>query len=94
MSVLAGTDFFTAEVLTWRGLATYYVLFFLHLRLDALPSLASLDTPQKPGSPKWRATLLTTQLGACGSVATCCMTAIPNSAVLSMRSWLQKASAV
>jgi putative transposase len=28
---LAGIDFFTVEVLTWRGLATYYVLFFLHL---------------------------------------------------------------
>jgi hypothetical protein len=25
MAVLAGTDFFTVEVLTWRGLATYYV---------------------------------------------------------------------
>jgi len=31
MNVLAGTDFFTVEVLTWRGLVTYYVLFFLHL---------------------------------------------------------------
>ena len=31
MAVLAGIDFFTAEVLTWRGLATYYVLFYLHL---------------------------------------------------------------
>src|SRR5664279_131435 len=31
MAVLAGTDFFTVEVLTWRGLATYYVLFFIHL---------------------------------------------------------------
>jgi putative transposase len=31
MAVLAGMDFFTVEVLTWRGLATYYVLFFLHL---------------------------------------------------------------
>ena len=29
--VLAGTDFFTVEVLTWRGLATYYVLFFIQL---------------------------------------------------------------
>ena len=29
--MLAGTDFFTVEVLTWRGLVTYYVLFFLHL---------------------------------------------------------------
>jgi transposase InsO family protein len=31
IAVLAGVDFFTVEVLTWRGLATYYVLFFLHL---------------------------------------------------------------
>jgi len=31
MAVLAGTDFFAVEVLTWRGLVTYYVLFFLHL---------------------------------------------------------------
>jgi len=31
MSVLADADFFTVEVLKWRGLVTYYVLFFLHL---------------------------------------------------------------
>ena len=31
MEVLAGTDFFTVEVLTLRGLVTYYVLFFIHL---------------------------------------------------------------
>jgi putative transposase len=31
MDVLAGADFFTVEVLTWRGLVTYYVLFFIHL---------------------------------------------------------------
>jgi len=31
MDVLAGADVFTAEVLTWRGLVTYYVLFFRHL---------------------------------------------------------------
>jgi putative transposase len=31
LAVLAGIDFFTVEVLTWRGLVTYYVLFFLHL---------------------------------------------------------------
>jgi len=30
LALLAGTDFFTAEVLTLRGLATYYVLFFIH----------------------------------------------------------------
>ena len=31
MNVLAGADFFTVEVLRWRGLVTYYVLFFIHL---------------------------------------------------------------
>jgi putative transposase len=31
MAVMAGTDFFTVEVLTWRGLVTYYILFFIHL---------------------------------------------------------------
>jgi hypothetical protein len=31
MAVMVGTDFFTVEVLTLRGLKTYYVLFFLHL---------------------------------------------------------------
>src|SRR6266850_1472963 len=31
VALLAGTDFFTAEVLTRRGLVTYYVLFFIHL---------------------------------------------------------------
>src|SRR5215469_14952561 len=30
-SVLAGADFFTVEVLTWRGLVTYYVLFFIEV---------------------------------------------------------------
>jgi putative transposase len=30
-AVLAGIDFFTVEMLTWRGLATYYVLFVIHL---------------------------------------------------------------
>ena len=29
--VLVGMDFFTAEVLTLKGLMTYYVLFFIHL---------------------------------------------------------------
>jgi hypothetical protein len=41
MAVLAGIDFFTVEVLTWRGLVTYYVLFFIHLesRRDSLAGI-------------------------------------------------------
>ncbi len=31
MDVLVATDFFTAEVWTWGGLVTYYILFFLHV---------------------------------------------------------------
>ena len=31
MAVMVGTDFFTVEVLTLKGLKTYYVLFFLQL---------------------------------------------------------------
>jgi putative transposase len=31
LAVLAGTDFFRVEVLTLRGLMTFYVLFFIHL---------------------------------------------------------------
>jgi putative transposase len=31
MEVLAGTDFLSVEVLTQRGLLTFYVLFFIHL---------------------------------------------------------------
>jgi len=31
MAVMVATDFFTAEVLTFKGLKTHYVLFFIHL---------------------------------------------------------------
>jgi len=31
MTVMVGKDFFTVEVLTLRGLKTFYVLSFLHL---------------------------------------------------------------
>ena len=31
MDVLAGADFFTVELLTWRGLVTYYILFFIEV---------------------------------------------------------------
>jgi putative transposase len=41
LDVLTGTDFFTVEVLTWRGLATYYVLFFIHLETRRI-SLAGM----------------------------------------------------
>jgi hypothetical protein len=49
LAALAGADFFTVEVLTWRGLATYYVLFFLHLESRRVSVAASPGILPKPG---------------------------------------------
>jgi putative transposase len=45
LAVLAGTDFFTVEVLTWRGLVTYYVLFFIHLESRRVDIAGITDHP-------------------------------------------------
>jgi hypothetical protein len=48
LALLAGTDFFTAEVLTLRGLVTYYVLFFIRLesrRVDIARITVHPDLP-------------------------------------------------
>jgi putative transposase len=53
-ALLAGTDFFMAEVLTLRGLATYYVLFFIHLesrRVDIAGITIHPDEPWMKQSP-------------------------------------------
>jgi hypothetical protein len=48
LALLAGTDFFTAEVLTLGGLVTYYVLLFIHLesrRVDVAGITVHPDEP-------------------------------------------------
>jgi putative transposase len=48
LALSAGTDFFTAEVLTLRGLVTYYVLFFIPLksrRVDIAGITVHTDEP-------------------------------------------------
>src|SRR5882757_9437187 len=45
MNVLAGADFFTVEVLTWRGLVTYYVLFFIRLDSRRVSIAGITDRP-------------------------------------------------
>jgi putative transposase len=47
LSVLAGTDFFTVEVLTLRGLVTYYVLFFIHLESRRVEIAGITPNPQE-----------------------------------------------
>jgi hypothetical protein len=48
MALLAGTDFFTAEVLTLRGLVTYYVLFFIHLESRRVDIAGITVHPDEP----------------------------------------------
>jgi hypothetical protein len=43
-----GTDFFTAEVLTLRGLLTYYVLFFIHLQSRQVDIAGITVQPDEP----------------------------------------------
>ena len=46
MSTLAGSDFFTAEVITWHGLVTFYVLFLLHLDSRRVSIAGITDHPE------------------------------------------------
>ena len=62
MAVLAGTDFFTVEVLTWRGLATYYVLFFLNLESRRITLAGITRHQRKPGLLRWHVMQLMTVL--------------------------------
>jgi putative transposase len=46
---LAGPDFFTAEVMTLRGLVTYDVLFFIHLESRRVDIAGSPFIPMSVG---------------------------------------------
>src|SRR5450830_5400 len=48
MDVLVGTDFFTVEVLTLKGLVTYYVLFFIHLESRKVDIAGITVHPDQP----------------------------------------------
>src|ERR1700692_3696216 len=48
LALLAGTDFLTAEVLTLRGLVTYYVLFFIHLESRRVDIAGITVHPDEP----------------------------------------------
>src|SRR5262245_21867491 len=48
LALLAGTDLFTVEVLTLRGLATYYVLFFMHLESRRVDIAGITVEPDEP----------------------------------------------
>ena len=55
LAVLAGIDFFTVEVLSWRGLVTYYVLFFIHLESRRVSLAGVTCHPDRHGCRRWHA---------------------------------------
>jgi hypothetical protein len=58
LALLAGTDFFTAEVLTWSCLVTSYVLFFIHLESAGLTLPGSPISRTSNGRPRWPGTTM------------------------------------
>jgi hypothetical protein len=68
MAVSAGIDFFTVEVLTWRGLVTYYVLFFIHLESRRVSLAEVTPHPDDAWSNRWLA-MRRTKVGPTGTPA-------------------------
>ncbi len=67
-AVLAGTDFFTAKVLTLRGLITYYVLFFIHLESRRVV-IAGITV--HPDEPWMRQMARNATVEGCGALKDC-----------------------
>jgi hypothetical protein len=87
MDVLAGTDFFTVEVLTWRGLVTYYVLFFLHLETRRVSLAGITRHPTEEWMTQMARNAVDENPDICAAIAMCFTTAIPSSAPTSERPW-------
>ena len=87
MDVLAGTDFLTVEVLTWRGLVTYYVLFFLHLETRRVSLAGITPHPTEEWMTQMARNAVDEEWGYLRRHAMCCTTAIPSSARTSGRPW-------
>jgi putative transposase len=68
LALLAGTDFFTAEVLTLRGLLTYYVLFFIHLESRRVAVAGITIHPDEP----WMSQMArNVTMEGCGALRNC-----------------------
>jgi len=91
MDVLAATDFFSVEVLTWRGLVTYYVLFFIHLESRKVSIAGITDHPGACWMRQMACNATFDAMGHLNGFATCCTIAIPSSELSSGRPWQQRA---
>jgi len=68
LALLVGTDFFTVEVLTLRGLLTYYVLFFIHLESRRV-DIAGITI--HPDEPWMRQIARNVTMEGCGALRHC-----------------------
>src|SRR5215475_8275030 len=68
LTLFAATDFFTVEVLTLRGLVTYYVLFFIHLESRRV-DIAGITA--HPNEPWMQQIARNVTMDGCGILCTC-----------------------
>jgi hypothetical protein len=81
MAVLTGIDLFTVEVLTRRGLATYHVLFFLHLETRRVTLAGTTQHPTEEWMVRMAHRAVDEVDGALPQSVFCCMIATASSAL-------------
>jgi putative transposase len=74
MDVLTGTDFFTVEVLTLKGLMTYYVLFFIQLETRRVCVARMTPYPDQQWMEHQARNVTMRDWGFLAHIATCCTT--------------------
>ena len=92
LALLVGTDFFTAEVLTLRGLVTYYVLFFIHLESRRVDIGGITVHPDERWMQQMARNVTMGDAVRCGTAAICCTIATPSTPSPSARSLRQAGS--
>jgi putative transposase len=92
LALLAGSDFFTAEVLTLRGLVTYYVLFFIHLESRRVDIPGITVHPDERWMQQIARNVTMEGCGALRTAAICCTIATPSTPSPSERSLRQGGS--
>jgi putative transposase len=92
LALLAGTDFFTAEVFTLRGLVTYYVLFFIHLESRRVDIAGITVHPDESWMQQMARNVTMEGCGALRAVVISCTIATPSTPSPSERSLRQAGS--
>jgi hypothetical protein len=71
MAVLAGMDFFTTDVLTWRGPATYYILLVIQLETRLVTLVGTTRHPTQEWMQQMARNLRTPMRALVGASGIC-----------------------